>query len=207
MSNNNKKLISALTPEQEAQIPVYRERFRQIGLSTEPTDKAKAEAAIRRAYAYLSKSGNEVPDPEIVWAESPMAGQVLAAQYAKGSLDVTEKEVQEQASTASYGSFEAYWVSVYAYIAEQLPVEKDELADIAVDIVTNCGVYWTFEDLVVMTPKPTEIHMKDGALHNTTGLALAYPDSDGLYAVNGEVKNSLMEVIMAIRNKDGNDTP
>lgn len=197
----NEKVISHLTKEQEAQIPVYRERFRQIGLSTEPTDKAKAEAAIKRAYGYLSKTGSEVADPEIVWADSPMAGAVLAAQYAKGDTNVTNKEIQEQASLASYGSFEAYWVSVYVFIAEQLPVKKDELADIALDIVTHCGVYWTFEDLVVLTPKPTAINMENQKLHNTKGPALQYPNGDCLYALNGEIRNSLMEVVIAARNE------
>lgn len=194
------KVISSLTKEQEAQIPVYRERFRQIGLSTEPTDRSKAEAAVRRAYAYLSESGSsEAANPEIVWADSPMLGAKLAAQYAKGDVNVTTKEIQEQAALASYGSFEAYWVSVYVFIAEQLPVKKDELADVALDIVTHCGVYWTFEDLVVMTPKPSKISMLDSKLHCVDGPALEYPNGDGLYAVNGEIKNSLMEIAIAAR--------
>ena len=196
------QVISELTPAQEAQIPVYRERFRQLGLSTEPTDRAKAENAIKRAYAYLSKTGTEQENPEIVWADSPMKGAILAAQYAKGDVKVTPKEVQEQASAASYGSFEAYWVSVYVFIAEQLPVKKDELADIALDIVTNCGVYWTFDDLVVLTPKPTKIEMKDSKLHSTSGMALEYPDGEGIYAINGDVKSSLMECAIAARNAE-----
>lgn len=199
------EVISSLTPAQEAQIPVYRERFRQIGLSTRPTDRVKAEDAIRRAYAYLAKSGTDVKDPEILWAESPMAGAVLAAQHAKGDYTVTNKEIQEQASLASYGSFEAYWVSVYAFIAEQLPVQKDELAQIAVDIVEECGVYWTFEDLVILTPKPTIIKMNDSKLHSADGPALQYPNGDGLYAIDGQIKNSLMEVMLAIKNTDGGD--
>lgn len=198
-------VISSLTKEQEAKLPLYQEKFRQIGLSTRPTDRAKAEAAIKRAYAYLSKSGPESKNPEIVWAESPIQGAILAAQYAKGSTKVTNKEVQEQASLASYGSFEAYWVSVYAFISNELPVEKDELADIAVDIVEECGIYWTFEDLLVISPKPSIISMKEDKLHCVDGPALAYPNGDKLFVVNGEIKQSLMEVVIAARNGDSDE--
>lgn len=196
----NKKVIDSLTKEQEAMIPVYRERFRQIGLSTEPTDRAKAEDAIRRSYAYFHKLNNTcVANPEIVWAGGPMEGAKLAAQYAKGDENVTSEEIRAQASQASYGSFEAYWVSTYAFIAEQLNVEKDELIDIAVDIVKECGVYWTFEDLVVLTPKPQAIVMVEDKLHNPEGPALAYENGDCLYAINGEVKANLMEIALANR--------
>lgn len=198
---SNKPIIDTLTPEQEALLPLYVDRFRQIGMSTAPTDRMAAEAAVKRAHAYLSKSGACSPNPEIIWADSPMKGAILAAQHAKGNTSVTDTEIQEQASMASYGSFEAYWVSVYAFIAEQLPVEKDELIDIAMEIITNCGAYWTFEDLVILTPKPVSITMKDEKLHCTTGMALRYENGDGIYAINGEVKSSLMEAAIAARNE------
>jgi len=196
---SKQKIIDSLTPEQEAQIPVYADKFRAIGMSTGPTDRAAAENAIRRSYKYLAASQSLSTDPEFVWADSPMAGAVLAAQHAKGSLDVTQEEVRAQAEQASYGSFEAYWVSVYAFIGEQLPVEKDELLDIVINIVKNCGVYWTFTDLVVLTPKPTEIHMENEKLHNVNGPAMSYPDGSAIYALNGERKESLVEVIMAYK--------
>jgi hypothetical protein len=199
MSKNDKKVITSLTKEQEALIPEYRERFRKIGLSTEPTDRVKAEAAIKRAYAYLSKSGECVAAPEIIWAESPMKGQVMAAQHAKGDMSVSIKEIQEQGSLASYGSFEAYWTSVYVYIKEVLPVDPDELVDIVYEIVQHCGVYWTFTDLVILTPKPSKIVMDGDKLHCTTGKALEYPNGDGFYAFRGEIKGSLMEVTLAER--------
>lgn len=199
--------IDKLTPEQEAKIPEYLERFKNIGLSTRPTDRAKAEAAIRRSYEYMAKqSSNFSKTPEFVWAESPMKGAILAAQFAKGSKDVTPSEIKDQASQASYGSFEAYWVSTYAFIAEQLPVQKDELIEIVLEIIEECGVYWTFEDLVVLTPKPCSIRMEGVTLHADDGMALEYGNGDGLYAFNGEVKNSLMEVNIAKRVSDETST-
>lgn len=198
------KTISMLTPEQEAKIPEYREKFRDIGLSTKPTDKAKAEAAILRSYQYLHKKDpqNWSNAPGFVWADSPFKGAKLAAQFAKGDENVTIDEIRAQADNASFGSFDAYWVSTYSYIANELPVEVDDLHEIVTDIVKECGVYWTFEDLVVMTPKPSQISMENDKLHSTHGMALQYPNGDGIYVYKGDRKGSLMEVIMAARNEE-----
>lgn len=189
--------ISKLTKEQEAMIPVYLERYREIGLSTRVTDRAKAEDAIKRAYAYL-KHG----EPTIIWAESPFKGAKIAAQLAVGTDDVTKEQIAEQASKASYGSFEAYWVSFYAFIGEQLPVNKDELLDIVKDIVAENGVYWTFEDTVVLTDKPCKIEMVDGKLHCEDGKALEYRDGSGIYALNGVRYATLAELTLATLMKD-----
>lgn len=184
-------MIESLTEEQKSQIPVYLERYLKMGLSTEPCDRAKAEAAITASYEYTKR-----PKPEFVWADSPFKGAVIAAQLAKGDLDVSREEISEQASKASYGSFEAYWISFYAFIAEQLPVTKDNLIDITKEIGANCGVYWTFEDIVVITEKPVAIHMEDKKLHNPNGMALEYKDGTGIYAINGTVYDSLMDVAL-----------
>jgi hypothetical protein len=50
-------LIEKLTPEQEALIPVYREKWRKIAFSIEPIDRQKAAEAVKAAY--ITK-GNKV---------------------------------------------------------------------------------------------------------------------------------------------------
>lgn len=186
------KTIDKLTKEQEAQIPVYLEKYLAIGLSTQACDHAKAEAAVAAYYTH-----EKLPVPKFVWAPCPEAGAFIAAQLAKGSEDVTDDEIRAQAHLASYGSFEAYWVAFYDYITTELLKEKNPLVQFAKDIVENCGVYWTFEDIVVMTEKPTEIHMKDQKLHNPNGLALKYPDGSGIVAINGQRLPSLMKAAIA----------
>ena len=105
----SKEQINELTPEQEAKIPEYKERFLKIGTCTRPTDRAKAEDAVARSYAYLNKKDPNqcVANPTFFWAESPMAGAKLAAQKAKGDDNVTTDEIRAQAEMASFGSFEA----------------------------------------------------------------------------------------------------
>ncbi|MEH1856315.1 MAG: DUF6745 domain-containing protein [Nostoc sp.] len=61
-------LIEKLTPEQEALIPVYREKWRAIALSTERIDREKAAEAVKAAYVAI-----DYEQPEIFFQDSPYA--------------------------------------------------------------------------------------------------------------------------------------
>jgi hypothetical protein len=209
MSTN--KQIDKLTPEQEAKLPEYEKKYLDIGLSTDPCDRQKAEAAIAKVYEYM-----KLPMfTRVIWAESPFEGVRIAASLANGkptkelqkvapdivgSLpleELTEDEIKGQADTASYGSLDAYWVAFYSFIAYELPVEKDPLVDIVNELILDCGMYWTFDEIVVLTEKPKAIHLKDKKLHNESGMAIEYRDGNGLYAYEGEIKKSLMDIVLA----------
>ena len=60
-------LITKLTPEQQAQVPIYLEKWLKIGLSTGPGDRAAAEDAVRRIY----EASGRKPPQTIVWLSSP----------------------------------------------------------------------------------------------------------------------------------------
>jgi 16S rRNA G966 N2-methylase RsmD len=61
-------LIENLTPEQEALIPVYREKWRAIAFSTERIDREKAAEVVKAAYTAIGKQ-----QPEIIFCDSPYA--------------------------------------------------------------------------------------------------------------------------------------
>lgn len=69
------EIISELTPEQEALIPVYREKWRKIALSTERIDREKAAESVKAVYVFLGK-----PEPEIIFCNSPNAGYEVVIQ-------------------------------------------------------------------------------------------------------------------------------
>lgn len=195
---NSEGLIDRLLPEQEAKIPFYVEKWLKIGLNTEPCNRVEAEKAFRDVYDYLNKNGSAL---EFRWVDSPYQGAKMAAQEAKGSMDVTVQEIRDQASQASYGSFEAYWVSLYDFISNELPIKPNPLYDITARITMHSGIYWTFEDLVIISERPVEIHIQDNRLHNVNGLAIKYKDGSGLYAYKGERKESLLDVkLSALRD-------
>jgi len=61
-------LIYELTPDQEAQIAVYREKWRSIALCTDRVDFEKTTAVIREAYSVIRRE-----PPEIIFCQSPYA--------------------------------------------------------------------------------------------------------------------------------------
>ncbi len=57
--------IITLTPEQEALIPIYHDKWRKIALSTERIDRQKAADAVKAAYKLI---GDE--EPKIIFFDS-----------------------------------------------------------------------------------------------------------------------------------------
>lgn len=210
--SKTKAKITSLTPEQEAKKAIYIEKFKQIALSTEPTDKAKAEKAIKDFYKYVNK-----PEPRIIWFDSPARGIEMAArcstmgpgltaeQIIKNpnwtfdqieKVEITKKEIQDMAYKTFFGSFEAHYFCFYEFASKELPVETDNLIDVAVSICEQLGCHWLFDEAAILTTKPVEIHVHDNTLHNTTGPALRYADGEEMYFIKGEFKKSLMDIAL-----------
>jgi len=72
-------MIDKLTSEQEAYLPVFRERWFNIGSSIEPMDRATATDAVNGFYATIGK-----PSPNIIWASSPFTAHIIANMLGEG---------------------------------------------------------------------------------------------------------------------------
>jgi hypothetical protein len=84
-----KKMITSLTPEQEARMPEFRDKWTRIGLCTDPADRPAAEAGVNQAY----RSAGLEPPQKIVWCDSPFSQAVTRAAviaYVKTEEIVTE---------------------------------------------------------------------------------------------------------------------
>jgi hypothetical protein len=90
--------IDKLTPEQEAQIPVIREKWKAIALSTERIDRQKASEAIKAAYAIIGKQ-----EPEIVFFDSPLAALSFLESHLGSQL---ESQLQNQLGSELKGKLE-----------------------------------------------------------------------------------------------------
>jgi hypothetical protein len=64
--------LAALTTEQQAQLPVIRDKWLAIGLATDRADRSTAEEGVRLAYA----AANLPPPSTVIWLDSPMAGAI-----------------------------------------------------------------------------------------------------------------------------------
>jgi hypothetical protein len=182
------KEIKELTPDQVAQLDVYRDKFIGIGLKTsKKIDKAKAKKAITLAY---EKANLKCPK-DFYWEGSPYAGAKKAGEL----LGVTP---QEALGYVCYGSQEAGWLSQYAYLEDVCGLDCSLLHGLigCLDI----GWWWPMDNAVVVTPLPTEIHRDvQGRLHRPDGFAITYPDGWGVYSFHGVrvVEPKLVEKMIA----------
>lgn len=198
-----------LTPAQEVIAKEYREKYLKMALDTSPPDVAVAEKALRDQYRLLNEKrvseGLSIPpldeNSEIVWVDSPIQGAVMAAKTANPTVtDFNSPEfkemVRQQASQASFGSFEAYWISFYDFVSTELKKDSNEMVKVLRDICSHCGVYWTFEKKIIVSRKPVEIHVKNDQLHNEEDYAIKFADGSGIICVNGNYKKSFIESVL-----------
>lgn len=82
------KMITELTPAQKARFPEFVEKWTRIGLSCEPADKPRAEAAISRLYEMA-----KLPAPRFAWLPDPISAARAAMAYARAchALDKSVK--------------------------------------------------------------------------------------------------------------------
>lgn len=214
------KNISELSPELQALVPDFIKRCSAIGLSTAPTDRPKAEAAINETRRILG-----LKPASFIWFQSPYEAIKVAAQcvhmpsgslYAdyleakeKGTMPVvTKQQIAEQANTAAYGSFEIYWLAGFLFGAEYVyNLPKDHLIYASLRVVENVGLHWSFEDTVVASDKPIAIHLDPSTnqLHKEDGLALEYADGLGVYAIQGVTHHSLLSATLAGKLKEAEE--
>jgi hypothetical protein len=99
--------IEALTPEQTAQLVTVRNEWIKIGLSTEPADRPRAEAAVPLMYA---AAGLE-PPKIVIWLDSPLAGYI-------GARVLTE--IKENENQIGHQVGHQVWNQVWNQVGDQV---------------------------------------------------------------------------------------
>lgn len=89
------------------------------------------------------------------------------------------------------GSKELYWLYFYKFINDELQAVKTTAPlNETIDVCEQVGWFWPYENLCIVTEKPTEIHMSKERLHAEGKPALLYADGYALYALNGVLFDS-----------------
>src|SRR5690606_32164023 len=92
-------------------------------------------------------------------------------------------QVRAQVGRACYGSHDASWLGFYQFFHDNgiaMPM-LDGLWEVA----RHCGWWWPFKGAVILTPKPFEVHLRDGVLHHDGGPAIRYEDGFSVWALRG----------------------
>lgn len=94
--------------------------------------------------------------------------------------------VWAQAGRAAYGSHDAGWLSFYSFFRDELNLSScNKLLPIEA-VSKNCGWWWAFENVVIMTERSDQIHFDDAnLLHCEGGPAISYPDGFSVYSWHG----------------------
>jgi len=126
--------IEQLTPEQEALIPVYREKWLKIATSTEPLDYRKARKALKATYKIIGRK-----EPTIIFVKSPASIWKYIVKHSMPLLEYKEIVRQLNVEMTSIplikiaGKIEfkklsslLYWRLEYGIVAEQIIDMFDE---------------------------------------------------------------------------------
>jgi hypothetical protein len=108
--------IEALTPEQAARMAEFRDRWIQIGLSTAPAERARAEAAIAEAY----KAAKLPPPQRIVWCGSPLSQGLTRAIVLQGPTKIGDSVGASVRDSVRDSVGDSVWDSVRASVGDSV---------------------------------------------------------------------------------------
>lgn len=120
-----------LTPEQEAMLPAIRDKWMEIGLSTEPANRPEAEEGIRMAYA---RGDLEMPE-KIFWANSPHEGALMQTLVRHFPLEVLSSGIFTKGRYARLISF----------LVDTLPQNPSRN-----NIIDACNVFYDAEGITAL---------------------------------------------------------
>jgi len=193
--------ITELTPEQQAKMPEYVDKWIGIGTNTDRLDPEKTRKTID---GYRKLIGMEVDVPLLVvknpiegWVASTLAVQgvaysdILTEMSAVFNGNPKKRKIPKATLPWQSGSFFASSFSFYDYMFEVVGVElTSELwaRYKTWEATAQLGCIYPLESMTIVSEKPLEIHLNEArVLHRDGGPALVY---DGLgdfkiYSLNG----------------------
>jgi hypothetical protein len=192
--------IERLTPEQAALIPIWHQRWLEIGMCEQPIDRVLARSAIERAYATINK-----PTPLIVFCDSPATSSLGVAVWPHLMAGLKKNASLRASLRASlgdslpytyfWGQHDSYWVSFYLFGAEigvQYKADALDKLRIMEDLSKSCGWIYFYENVCFVSGRPkvhTIIEQRNGnpvhILHHTDKPAMSFADGYCLYVWRG----------------------
>ena len=189
--------IDSLTKEQIARFPEFVKKWTCVGLSTEKSNRPLAEDGVNHAYKIAGKT----PPKKIVWCGSPFSQGLTRAiifglknpeiKFGKNLRDSVRDSVWasvgDSVRDSGYGQHDSNWLAFYDYFKEVcgLDSETQKLFGIF-QISRNAGWWLPHENICWISERHNVLNRNsDGRLHCMDGMALAYPDGWGIYALNG----------------------
>ena len=162
--------ITSLTPKQEQEKLEWRKRYFDIGWSTQPSDRARAERGMISLY---KREGLKAP--EFLWLDSPLAAARVIKESTGASVTLSGVD----------GQIDAYWLAFYTFClhigAQADPDDVTQLGEWA-DIIESTGPCYPYTKICIMTERPIHVsYDEQGLLHGEGCPALEYRDGYKLF--------------------------
>jgi len=187
---------SNITPEQEASMPMFVEKYTEIGINTDPIDRDKARAYASKLYKFL-----EYHDPQVLFANGPTEAWLMTVwvnHMQQNNIEIPEKAedivfdfdaIRKVAKGVSFvrshldGQMMASWVSRVKFMqfaGMELPKDFNLIEDqIEFNVIYLLNGYCIFSD------RFSEVHIKDKKLHCDGGPSIEYLDGTRCWSLNG----------------------
>ena len=173
-------MIEQLTPEQEALIPTYRDKWIAIGKSCEPADFEACKKFAQMAY---EAAGEKCPD-KFYLVDSPIAAATLELEL--NNKEKTPGNIKEAVSNQIFGYHEAGWLSYYEYMWKVVGIKECSKLEGLIGLAMNCGWWAPYDKCVIFQHRHCELHTdEEHRLHNENGPAVLYRDGYSVWAING----------------------
>lgn len=166
-----RKMIESLTKEQEDALSVYRDKWIEIGLSTEPTDY---EASVKLISKLYSQQDLKVPT-NFHLVDGPLSAMEKLKEY----------DIKDGVSEFCYGSQDASWLSFYDFCLNELGVKGCDKILPLIELAKVCGWWSAYEDLVVIQHRPIVIKIENKLSHREDGPAIEYRDGCKVWMIDG----------------------
>jgi hypothetical protein len=154
----------------------------EMGCSTEPADRKKAEKAVLGIYALTGK-----PGPEFFWVDSPLAAMKLIAEERREKLAFNSDFLSGQ-HNAGYVSWVRYYRDILAKNRKEIKFEKKALQGFKYyeDITESAGWWWPMEGACVISERPEICKIDDaGMIHSEDGPCWRFRDGFQAFAIHG----------------------
>lgn len=173
--------IDKLTPEQEALIPVYRDKWIAIGKLCEPCDLEQSKHFARLAYA---AAGLKCPETFYL-VDSPMAAAQLEVKL-RGKEGNTNNLMKNAINNQLFGSHEAGWLSYYEFMWKVVGIKDCEKLEGLIGLAKHCGWWSPYDNCIIFQHRHSELHTDETfRLHNESGPAVRYRDGYSVWAIDG----------------------
>lgn len=177
------KKLESLTPEQEAMIPVFRDKWLNLFYNNEGINQELATKQIQWLYTFCGKE-----QPEVMFMDSPLGCQILI-QKLKDGEDVKPSDINIEtqkdftakdffpssyyANTSDYG-----WVAFYDFFQSLEFFDYDWTNFNEFKALLQSGIYelYTFEKVCIACSIPKVKQDEQNRLHYEDGYAVVFKD-------------------------------